>query len=211
MAFNLDKNDEPKKSKFDLSKADESTPEFQEPKKSNNTLIIIVVLAVLGVGGYFIMNNSSKDSTATASSTTSDTASASSSAATASADTANTATGEATGSGDASLTVSSPTTFPKGSAEVSSVDDAKLNQILDYLKSNPSAIVTIEGYASSEGDAAFNDQLSQARAANFVKFLVSKGVKAENINAVGKGIENPVASNDDEAGRSQNRRVEVKF
>jgi len=44
-----------------------------------------------------------------------------------------------------------------------------------------------------------------------VKYLVSKGVNAENIKAVGKGIENPVASNDDEAGRSKNRRVEVKF
>ena len=47
MAFNLDKNDGPVKSKFDLSKADESTPEYQEPKKSNKTFLIILIIAVV--------------------------------------------------------------------------------------------------------------------------------------------------------------------
>ena len=42
------------------------------------------------------------------------------------------------------------------------------------------------------------------------KLLISL-VKIENLKTVGKGIENPIASNDDESGRSQNRRVEIKF
>jgi outer membrane protein OmpA-like peptidoglycan-associated protein len=210
MAFNLEKTDEPKKSKFDLSKSDETKPDFQEPKK-NNTLIIIIVLAVVGIGGYFFMKSSSKETTESAVAATSDSASlASTDSSAAPADTTAATASDPT-SNTSAPTVSAPTTFKQGSADVVSVDDSKVSQVLDYLKSNASAVVTIEGYASSEGDAAFNDRLSQARASNFLKYLVSKGVKAENIKAVGKGIENPVASNDDEAGRSQNRRVEIKF
>jgi len=205
MAFNLEKTDEPKKSKFDLSKSDETKPDFQEPKK-NNTLIIIIVLAVVGIGGYFFMKSSSKETTESAVAATSDSASlASTDSSAAPADTT------AATASDPTSNTSAPTTFKQGSADVVSVDDSKVSQVLDYLKSNASAVVTIEGYASSEGDAAFNDRLSQARASNFLKYLVSKGVKAENIKAVGKGIENPVASNEDESGRSKNRRVEVKF
>ena len=212
MAFNLDKKDEPKKTKFNLSKSEETTPDFQEPKKSNNTLYIIIALAVVGIGGYFFMKNSSKETPQTVSTASSDSSAVTSSDSSGiPADTTAAAAADASTSSAEAPVVSAPSTFTKGSAEVVSVDESKVSQVLDYLKSNASAVVTVEGYASSEGDAAFNDRLSQARATNFVKYLVSKGVKAENIKAVGKGIENPVASNDDEAGRSQNRRVEIKF
>ena len=64
MAFDLNKNDGPTKSKFDLSKSDESTPEVQEPKKSNNTtIIIVVVLAVIALAVYLFtkeINDSTK-------------------------------------------------------------------------------------------------------------------------------------------------------
>lgn len=212
MAFNLDKNDEPKKSKFDLSKSEETTPDFQEPKKSKNTLYIIIALVVIGIGGYFYMKNTSKETSSQAAATTS-----SDSAAVTSADSSvvpadsTIATNASTSATEPSAASSAPATFTKGSAQVVSVDDSQVSQVLDHVKSNPSAVITVEGYASSEGDPTFNDRLSQARANNFVKYLVSKGVNAENIKAVGKGIENPVASNDDEAGRSKNRRVEIKF
>jgi outer membrane protein OmpA-like peptidoglycan-associated protein len=44
-----------------------------------------------------------------------------------------------------------------------------------------------------------------------MSFDLTKGINADNIKTIGRGTENPVASNDDESGRAQNRRVEVKF
>ncbi len=207
MAFDLNKNDGPTKSKFDLSKSDESTPDFQEPKKSNKTILIVVVLAVVVFGVYFFTKKDAKSEEASVATTdsTSVVASADTASATQSAPNAST---EST---SVAPQVSAPATFEKASADVNNVDDAKLNQVLDYLKSNASATVTIEGYASSEGELNFNMNLSELRASNFAKYLISKGVNKDNLKTVGKGIENPVASNDDEAGRSQNRRIEIKF
>ncbi len=207
MAFDLNKNDGPAKSKFDLSKSDESTPDFQEPKKSNKTILIVVVLAVVVFGVYFFTKKDAKSEEASVATTdsTSVVASADTASATQSAPNAST---EST---SVAPQVSAPATFEKASADVNNVDDAKLNQVLDYLKSNASATVTIEGYASSEGELNFNMNLSELRASNFAKYLISKGVNKDNLKTVGKGIENPVASNDDEAGRSQNRRIEIKF
>ena len=60
MAFDLNKNDGSTKSKFDLSKSDDSTPDVQEPKKSNNTtIIIVVVLAVIAFAVYLFTKDSS--------------------------------------------------------------------------------------------------------------------------------------------------------
>lgn len=206
MAFNLDKNDGPVKSKFDLSKADEAKPDLEVPKKSNKTLIIIILLVIACGAIYFFTKGDSKEGGKVANATN-DSSKVATSTDTVKAVTATTASAATT----AAPSVSTPTTFPKASAEVGSVDDAKVSQVVSYLKSNTTAVVTIEGYASSEGDAAFNQQLSEQRAKNFAKYLISKGVNADNIKTAGKGTENPVASNDDESGRAKNRRVEVKF
>jgi outer membrane protein OmpA-like peptidoglycan-associated protein len=208
MAFDLNKNDGPVKSKFDLSKADESKPDLEVPKKSNKTLIIIILLVVVAGAIYFFTKSGSNDVTDTNLSTDSSKVSTSTDTAKSITDTANKTTAIST---TTAPSISAPTTFPKASAEVGSVDDAKVSQVVNYLKSNASAVVTIEGYASSEGDASFNQQLSEQRAKNFAKYLISKGVSADNIKTTGKGTENPIASNDDESGRAQNRRVEVKF
>ena len=67
----------------------------------------------------------------------------------------------------------------------------------------------IYGYASSEGDLSLNLKLAAERAESFKQYLISRGIAEGMITAVGKGIENPVATNDTESGRAQNRRVEV--
>lgn len=72
------------------------------------------------------------------------------------------------------------------------------------------ATVTLDGYASSEGDENYNLNLSKDRANSVKQYLVNAGVAASNINATGYGEANPVASNDTEAGRVLNRRVEIK-
>ncbi len=70
--------------------------------------------------------------------------------------------------------------------------------------------VTLDGYASSEGSEAYNVSLSKDRANAVKQYLVNAGVAASSITANGYGEANPIASNATEAGRVQNRRVEIK-
>jgi OOP family OmpA-OmpF porin len=69
--------------------------------------------------------------------------------------------------------------------------------------------VTVKGYASSEGTAAYNMKLSKDRANSVKTYLVNSGVNASQVASKGYGEANPVASNDTEEGRIQNRRVET--
>jgi outer membrane protein OmpA-like peptidoglycan-associated protein len=95
--------------------------------------------------------------------------------------------------------------FNKGTSAPISISDEVVNKIKQSTK------VTIYGYASSDGDLAVNLKLAQERAESFKQYLVSKGIDASMITAVGKGIDNPIASNDSETGRTKNRRVEVSI
>lgn len=70
--------------------------------------------------------------------------------------------------------------------------------------------IRIVGHSSSEGAADYNRDLSQRRAQSVVAALVALGIDAAEISAGGRGEDDPIASNDDEAGRSLNRRVEVQ-
>jgi OOP family OmpA-OmpF porin len=70
--------------------------------------------------------------------------------------------------------------------------------------------ISIIGHSSSEGAADYNRDLSLRRAQSVVAALVALGLDADRISADGLGEDAPIASNDDEAGRSLNRRVEVR-
>ena len=78
------------------------------------------------------------------------------------------------------------------------------------LVANPDVKIAVEGYTDNRGGAAVNRRLSQARADAVRNYLINKGVPAENITAKGFGPTKPVASNAAEAGRAQNRRVELR-
>lgn len=99
--------------------------------------------------------------------------------------------------------------FQKASSEPMNIDSEIVKQILDYLENNTNGSITLYGFASSDGDLAVNQVISQSRADNFKKYLVSKGISADKIIAIGQGISDPIASNDTEDGRKKNRRVEV--
>ncbi len=71
--------------------------------------------------------------------------------------------------------------------------------------------VSIEGHTDSRGGQAYNARLSQARAEAVMKFLTDAGLDPARLSAVGHGQSRPVASNDTDAGRAQNRRVEFIF
>jgi general secretion pathway protein A len=86
-----------------------------------------------------------------------------------------------------------------------------LNRIADFMIRHPEAKVNICGYTDSSGAYSYNVSVSQFRA-NIVKgYLVGKGVQPIKIEAVGRGPDNPIDSNETEKGRQANRRVEIEL
>ena len=84
-----------------------------------------------------------------------------------------------------------------------------LNEIAGAANQCPGFRVDVNGYASSEGDAAYNLNLSRDRANAVLAYLVNEGeVERTRIDATGYGEANPIASNDTAEGREQNRRIE---
>jgi OOP family OmpA-OmpF porin len=83
-----------------------------------------------------------------------------------------------------------------------------LDKLSSVLRENGGK-VTVNGYASSEGTAAYNVKLSKDRANSVKTYLVNSGVNASQVATKGNGEANPIASNDTEEGRIQNRRVET--
>jgi outer membrane protein OmpA-like peptidoglycan-associated protein len=70
--------------------------------------------------------------------------------------------------------------------------------------------IVVEGHTDSRGSAAFNNELSQARAEAVAEYLREKGIGADQISAQGFGSAKPIASNSTRAGRAKNRRIEFK-
>jgi OOP family OmpA-OmpF porin len=85
----------------------------------------------------------------------------------------------------------------------------KIESISTLLKQYPTAKFSIEGHTDSDGSDAFNQKLSQERADVVKNALIERGMKAENLSAVGYGESKPVASNKTAAGKAKNRRTEV--
>lgn len=86
-----------------------------------------------------------------------------------------------------------------------------VDRLATVLKEAPDRKVLIEGHTDSVGSDAYNQGLSERRAAAVQTALLERGVSSDQITAIGKGKSMPVASNDNAAGRQQNRRVEMVF
>ena len=84
-----------------------------------------------------------------------------------------------------------------------------LDQLAMALRDDPASSVSIEGHTDSTGGREHNIDLSTRRAESVRSYLVSHGVNAARTSSRGMGPDYPVASNGTEAGRQQNRRVEV--
>lgn len=98
--------------------------------------------------------------------------------------------------------------FAPGSSKLVQVNE-NIAGIIARLKKDPGLKVSINGYASSEGTLNANIALSNQRANSLKRFFLKQGISASQIEVEGHGIDNPIASNETESGRSQNRRVEV--
>jgi outer membrane protein OmpA-like peptidoglycan-associated protein len=86
-----------------------------------------------------------------------------------------------------------------------------MDRVAAFMNDHPMVNVRIEGHTDSTGSPDFNQVLSQNRAQSAASALETRGVSSNRITAVGKGQELPVASNSTQAGRQQNRRVEIVF
>ena len=84
-----------------------------------------------------------------------------------------------------------------------------LARISGIVVSHPGLNLQIEGYTDSTGSAEFNQKLSEQRASSVRDFLMRQGLNTQTMNAVGYGMNYPVAPNDTSSGRAQNRRVEL--
>ena len=100
-------------------------------------------------------------------------------------------------------------TFDFGSDRIRDDSKATLDQVTGALKTHADWRVTIEGHTDAVGSDAANQQLSERRAAAVKAYLAAAGVEAARLTARGYGAKQPVAANDSELGRAQNRRVEL--
>jgi outer membrane protein OmpA-like peptidoglycan-associated protein len=99
--------------------------------------------------------------------------------------------------------------FATGKSNLSANAKNSLNQFAISLQNNPQTNVQIAGHTDNTGTRAVNERLSKERANSVFNYLVNAGVAPNRMTADGYAYDFPVASNDTEAGRAQNRRVEV--
>lgn len=108
------------------------------------------------------------------------------------------------------VTFDSGILFKTGKYDLNDTSKNELANFAEVLKKNTDCSVDIQGYTDNVGSDAVNNPLSQNRAESVASYLKQKGVSNDQLkNVIGFGASNFVADNSTEAGRQQNRRVEV--
>ena len=100
-------------------------------------------------------------------------------------------------------------TFAYDRADIQPQFYGVLEEVARTLNEFPSTTVDVVGHADSTGADDYNLGLSQRRASSVAQYLVSRQVIPDRLFVAGEGERRPIASNDTEAGRQQNRRVEI--
>lgn len=99
--------------------------------------------------------------------------------------------------------------FDFDSAELRASAQANLRDLAESLQDFEGSEVLIVGHTDSQGSEDYNLRLSERRANSATEYLIEQGIRPSRVSTQGKGETEPVASNDTEDGRQQNRRVEV--
>lgn len=107
------------------------------------------------------------------------------------------------------VSVSSEASFDFDRSDLKPEFKPTLDRVARVLRGDPGLRITIIGFTDSVGSEAYNLRLSQRRAEATAAYLVSQGVSSSQIATEGLGEAEPRASNATEAGRAQNRRVEI--
>lgn len=100
--------------------------------------------------------------------------------------------------------------FNTGSGALTDSAKRVLDGVVETLRSQRATLIEIAGHTDSRGDAEANLRLSQIRAESVRDYLIQRGINASRLTARGYGEYEPIASNDTEAGREENRRVEFR-
>lgn len=118
---------------------------------------------------------------------------------------------EVTRDGDViKLNLPDAVTFDFNSAALKPQFYPALDQVAGTMADYNQTVVEISGHTDSVGSDDYNQKLSEQRAASVSNYLVGKGLMRQRFEVVGMGERYPVASNDNDAGRAQNRRVEIR-
>jgi outer membrane protein OmpA-like peptidoglycan-associated protein len=98
--------------------------------------------------------------------------------------------------------------FETAKAELKTESFSELNRLVKLMEQNPNMEIALGGHTDNVGSEDFNQKLSTDRSKAVLDYLVSKGIAAVRITSAGFGKSKPVADNETEEGRAQNRRVE---
>ena len=107
------------------------------------------------------------------------------------------------------IDISNEVSFDFDSAALKTAFTPTLNKVADILQRYPKTVIHVVGHTDSVGSESYNQRLSERRAQSVVDYLSSNGVAPSRLYAIGRGEMEPRATNDTEAGRQLNRRVEI--
>ena len=114
-----------------------------------------------------------------------------------------------TGEGEIKLTAPENITFDINSYVIKPQFRNTLDSVATVLKTYPDSTIVVSGHTDTTGNDAINNPLSVNRASSVESYLESQGISSSRITSRGFGSKQPIASNATEAGRAQNRRVEI--
>ncbi len=101
--------------------------------------------------------------------------------------------------------------FDTGKSTIKSQSEEVLKDIIKILKEYPTAKFTVEGHTDSVGSEKLNQRLSDSRANSVKEYLVTNGIDAFRLSALGYGESKPIDTNKTRKGRANNRRVEINL
>jgi outer membrane protein OmpA-like peptidoglycan-associated protein len=112
---------------------------------------------------------------------------------------------------EGSTTVLKNVFFETASYDLKKESEVELNKLVDFLKLNPTVMGEIAGHTDNVGDKKKNQLLSENRAKTVKDYLVSKGIEASRLSSKGYADTQPLAPNDSDLNRAQNRRTEFRI
>lgn len=107
------------------------------------------------------------------------------------------------------VTFDSGILFATNSSTLSDASKSALRNFATSLKANPDTDIRIVGFTDNTGNVDYNQTLSEKRAKSVFDYLLQQGISSDRMSYEGKGVHDPVATNNTPEGRALNRRVEI--
>ncbi|HEV7486694.1 MAG TPA: OmpA family protein [Thermoanaerobaculia bacterium] len=107
------------------------------------------------------------------------------------------------------VTVKNDVLFDYNSAGLRSASRSSLREMANVFQQYPNTTLAVEGFTDSTGTAAYNERLSERRAASVANYLENLGVRGSRVDTIGYGESHPRSTNNTASGRQLNRRVEI--